>query len=155
MQRTVRSGGWAEKNRALEYARYRLWLEKKSVKLSVGSRCDRACSLYGCSVTLIACASERTTQYDHKRFRSLVTIFCDHGQSYLPIFVICIYRTVGFRPILFTCSYIPFYVLKNGPLHTGTPATYAVCRASTVILSLNISDLHCVPECPPSCNFNT
>ena len=68
---------------------------------SVGSQCDRARSLYGRSVALIACASERTTQHDRSCFRSLDTLFYDHGQSLSPSFSIRFYRTAGFRPIPF------------------------------------------------------
>ena len=39
-----------------------------------------------------------------------------------------------------------FYVLKVAPVRSGTPASYAVCQASSFLCSLNTSVLRCVPD---------
>ena len=74
-----------------------------------------------------------------------------------PLVHLFLFVSIGLRafaPFLFTCIYVPFDVFKHAPVRTGTPASYAVCQASSLTISLNISILRCVPECPPSCNFN-
>ena len=48
---------------------------------------------------LIAGANERTTQHGRYRFRSVVTMFCDHGQSYIRSFVIRILQSAGLNPL--------------------------------------------------------
>jgi hypothetical protein len=98
-----------------------------STRTSVGIWCDRARD------DLIACASERTTQHDRLEFQTLsYSKFYDQGQS------------PGLRVCYHMYLRVPCDVFKYAFMCTGTPASYAVCQASSsLILSILASYAVC------------
>ena len=99
----------------------------------VGSRCDRARSLYGRSVALITCVSERTTQYNHKHFRSLVTVVYDHIQSFSPVVCYLYLLDCGLPPCPFMCIYCFLSMYLSTLMYALAPQHLMLCARQVVL----------------------
>ena len=104
----------------------------------VGSWCDWACSLYGRSVALIACASERTMQYNHRCFRSLVTVVYDHRQSFSPVICYSYLSDCRLPPCPFTCIYCFLSMYLSMLMYALAPQHLTLCARQVVLWFLSI-----------------